>query len=77
MPAPTRRTTVYFDPDLHHALRLKASSTQRSVSDIVSEAVREALREDEADLAAFEERGGQATLNYEELFAELQAHGEQ
>ena len=46
----TTRATIYLDSDLHRALRLKAASTHRSVSDLVAEAVREALREDQEDL---------------------------
>ena len=75
MTATVRRSTVYFDSDLHRALRLKAASTQRTLSDVVNDAVRQALREDEVDLAAFEERGGEPTLSYEELLADLKAHG--
>lgn len=70
-----RRSTIYFDPDLHRALRLKAATTQRSLSDLVNDAVREALREDESDLAAFEERAAEPTMSYEELLADLKAHG--
>ena len=47
----TTRATIYLDSDLHRALRLKAASTHRSVSDLVAEAVREALREDQEDLS--------------------------
>jgi predicted transcriptional regulator len=75
MTTAARRSTIYFDPDLHRALRLKAASTQRTVSDIVNDAVREALREDEIDLAAFEERAAEPTMSYEELLADLKAHG--
>ncbi|HEY7905420.1 MAG TPA: CopG family transcriptional regulator [Wenzhouxiangella sp.] len=56
MSNPSKRSTVYFDPQLHAALRLKAAHTNRSLSDIVNEAVRAALAEDQEDLAAFEER---------------------
>ena len=52
----SKRSTVYFDPKLHAALRLKAAHTHRSLSDIVNDAVRAALAEDQEDLAAFEER---------------------
>jgi predicted transcriptional regulator len=44
MTTPTKRTTVYLDPDLHKALRLKAVAVSRSVSDLVNEAVRESLK---------------------------------
>jgi plasmid stability protein len=71
----TVRSTVYFDPALHRALRLKAASTHRSVSELVNDAVRLALREDQEDLAAFEERVAEPTLSYEELLDDLKAHG--
>ena len=50
----TKRATVYFDPNLHRALRVKAAETERSLSDLVNAAVRHSLAEDAEDLAAFE-----------------------
>ncbi len=75
MPDLSRRATVYFEPDLHHALRLKAVHSRRSVSDIVNDAVRQALREDQDDLASFEQRVAEPTLSYEALLADLKVHG--
>jgi predicted transcriptional regulator len=46
MSTPAKRTTVYLDPDLHKALRLKAVAVSRSVSDLINEAVRESLKKD-------------------------------
>lgn len=69
------RSTVYLDSDLHRALRLKAASVHRSMSDIVNEAVRAALREDEEDLAAFTERAGEVSIAYEALLEQLKADG--
>jgi plasmid stability protein len=71
----TKRSTIYFDPDLHRALRLKAASTQRSISAVVNEVLRQALREDQEDLAAFEDRVNEPTLSYEALLDDLKAHG--
>ncbi len=71
----SKRSTVYFDPQLHAALRLKAAYTQRSVSDIVNDAVRAALAEDQEDLEAFEERALEDTVSYEALLNDLKAHG--
>jgi len=71
----SKRSTVYFDPQLHAALRLKAVHTNRSISDIVNDAVREALAEDQEDLAAFEERVSEPTISYEALLDDLKAHG--
>lgn len=69
------RSTVYFEPDLHRSLRLKAAHTRRSISALVNEAVRQALQEDQEDLAAFEERAGEPTLSYERLLKDLRKHG--
>lgn len=70
-----RRATIYFEPALHKAIRLKAASTQRSVSDVVNDAVRRALREDREDLAAFEDRAAEPEISYEALVEDLKAHG--
>ncbi|HKE87350.1 MAG TPA: hypothetical protein VKB50_26520 [Vicinamibacterales bacterium] len=70
-----KRATVYFDPDLHRAIRVKAADTHRSISDIVNDAVRAALRDDQEDLAAFEERVAEPTLSYEALLKDLKTHG--
>jgi hypothetical protein len=70
-----KRSTVYFSPDLHRALRIKAAHTQRTVSDLVNDAVRLALREDQEDLAAFFERQGEPVMSYEEFLKDLKAHG--
>ena len=70
-----KRSTIYFSPDLHRALRVKAAHTQRTDSDLVNDAVRLALREDQEDLAAFAEREAEPVLSYEELLKDLKAHG--
>ena len=70
-----KRSTVYFNPDLHRALRIKAADTQRTVSELVNDAVRVALREDQEDLTAFVERQDEPVLTYEELLSDLKAHG--
>jgi len=75
MATQTKRATVYFDPTLHKALRLKAVETSRSVSDLVNEAVREALSEDAEDLLAFEERADEAVISYEEMIKRLKKDG--
>jgi len=75
MSTPAKRSTIYLDPDLHRALRIKAIHTHRSMSDLVNDAVRMALREDKENLAAFEERAGEPTMTYEELLKDLRADG--
>ena len=71
----SKRSTVYFQPEVHQALRMKAATAHISVSEVVNEAVRIALREDQEDLSAFEERAGEPTLSYEELLKDLEANG--
>ena len=71
----SKRSTVYFEPEIHRALRIKAATTNTSVSEVVNEAVRIALREDQEDLSVFEERVNEQTLSYEELLKDLKAHG--
>ncbi len=72
---PHKRSTVYFEPDLHRALRLKATSTQCSISDLVNRAVRQALVEDQEDLQAFEDRTVEPTLTYKALLDDLKVRG--
>ncbi len=69
------RSTIYLESNLHRALRLKAAHTRRSVSALVNDAVRRILREDQEDLAAFEERANEPLLSYEELLKDLKKHG--
>ena len=71
----SKRSTVYFEPAIHHALRIKAATAQISVSEVVNEAVRLALREDQEDLETFKERADEPVLSYEELLKDLAAHG--
>jgi len=70
-----KRPTGYFEPALHRAVRLKAAHTHRSISQIVNDAVRLALREDQEDLAAFEDRVAEPVISYEALLKDLKAHG--
>ncbi|MEX1032286.1 MAG: CopG family transcriptional regulator [Cellvibrionaceae bacterium] len=75
MSTPSKRSTIYFDPQLHAALRLKAAHSNRSVSELVNDAVRASLSEDQEDLAAFADRVAEPTLSYEALLDELKADG--
>jgi len=75
MSNPNKRATVYFDPDIHLALRLKAAETDRSLSDLVNEAVKLALAEDAEDLAAFEERASEPDLPFEDVVKDLRRRG--
>jgi Arc/MetJ family transcription regulator len=75
MSVDVKRATIYLESDLHKAVRLKSAHTNRTMSDIVNQALRDALREDEEDLAAFEERADEPTMSYETLLSKLKADG--
>jgi hypothetical protein len=75
MHTPTKRATVYFDPAIHRALRVKAAETDRSLSDLVNEAIKLSLTEDAEDLAAFEERASEPNLSFEGVVKELRKRG--
>ncbi len=71
----SKRSTIYLDPTLHHALRLKALETSCSMSKIINEALREALAEDAADLVAFDERSEEPLVSYEQMVKRLKRDG--
>lgn len=70
-----KRATVYFDADLHRALRLKAAETERSMSELVNEAVKLTLSEDAEDLEAFEQRAAEPNLPFEDVVKDLRRRG--
>jgi hypothetical protein len=75
MATQSKRATVYFDPELHKALKLKAVETCLSVSALVNDAIREALVRDTEDLAAFEERAEEPLISYNDMVRRLKRHG--
>ena len=75
MPDQTKRSTIYFQPEIHRALRFKAAETGESISELVNQAVRQALAEDQEDLAAFDHRAAEPTMSYGDLLNDLKAHG--
>ena len=75
MKTKTKRTTIYLDPDLHRALRIKAAETERSMSELVKDAVRLSLAEDAIDLAAFDQRKTEPSLPFEDVLKKLRKNG--
>ncbi len=71
----SKRSTVYFDPQIHQALRLRAAATEVSLSELVDEAVRLLLGEDQDDLEAIEARISEPDVTYEVLLKDLKKHG--
>lgn len=70
-----KRATVYFQTDVHRALRLKAAASDRSISDMVNDAVKAILAEDAEDLAAFSQRKSDKSLTFETFVQGLKRRG--
>ncbi|MDY0375207.1 MAG: CopG family transcriptional regulator [Desulfobacterium sp.] len=75
MSALLKRSTIYLEPVLHKALRLKSLETSRSMSEIINEALREALAEDAEDLSAFDERADEPLISYDQMVKRLKKDG--
>jgi trehalose utilization protein len=75
MKTTTKRSTVYFDPDLYKALKIKAVQYDKSLSELINQAIRWSLVEDAEDLAAFEERRNAPNLDFEKVLKDLRARG--
>ncbi|MEZ5501065.1 MAG: ribbon-helix-helix domain-containing protein [Steroidobacteraceae bacterium] len=70
-----KRATVYFDPEVHKALRLRAAANDRSISDMVNDAVRASLAEDAADLAAFNKRKNERSTSFDSFVQGMKRRG--
>jgi hypothetical protein len=75
MTTPAKRSTVYFDPIIHKALKLKSIETSKSISELVNEAVKEALAEDAEDITAVEERANEPLISFSEMVKRLKKDG--
>jgi len=75
MKTTAKRSTVYFDPDLYKALKIKAAQYDKSLSELINQAVRWSLVEDVEDLAAFEERKYEPNLDFEKVLKDLRSRG--
>ncbi len=70
-----RRATIYLEPEVHRALRLKAAATDQSISQMVNAALKRALAEDAEDLEAFGQRRSEENLDFEEFVKALKRRG--
>ena len=71
----TKKVTIYFEPNVHKALRIKAAKKSRSISDIVHEALGLLIPEDAEDIADFDARIGEPNIGYAEFVHGLKADG--
>ncbi|MEY4590108.1 MAG: hypothetical protein RL497_2184 [Pseudomonadota bacterium] len=71
----SKRSTVYFDPAIHQALRVRAATSHSSLSELIDEAVRLFMREDQEDLQAIADRVAEPVISYEALLNDLKKNG--
>lgn len=70
-----KRTTIYLEPDLHKALKLKAIETSSSMSELINTAVKESIIEDLDDNEAFAERVSEELVSYDAMIRKLKTNG--
>ncbi len=75
MSTPNKRTTIYFNPDIHKALKFKSLETSKSISTLVNQAVRAALSEDTDDIISFEKRANEPLISYPDMVKRLKKDG--
>ena len=71
----TKRATIYFDAEAHRALRLRAAACNRSISDMVNEAVSMTLAEDADDLKDADQRQAEQSSSFEDFVTSLRNSG--
>jgi len=71
-----KRATVYFEPGIHRALRLKAAETDETISGLVNDAVKASLAEDAADLEVMAVREPEPEMPFEDFVRDLKRRGE-
>lgn len=71
----SKRSTVYFDPEIYNALLMRAASTKHSLSELVDDAVRAQMCEDLEDLAEVANRVKELEITYDALLNDLKKHG--
>ncbi len=70
-----KRATVYLDPKLHQALKIKSAQSARTISELVNLAIQQSLAEDLEDLSAFAERKNEPNLDFEDVLKDLRKRG--
>lgn len=71
----TKRATVYFDPDIHKTLKVRAAETSSSISEIINNLLKNEFLSDQEDLKVYRERISEPTISYEKLISDLKKNG--
>ena len=75
MTTDVKRATIYMDPALHKALKLKSIETSKSISELVNQAIKESLSEDADDIAAYQDRIEEPLISYSDMVRRLKDDG--
>lgn len=75
MPTQPKRATIYLDPELHQALKIKSAQSARTISELVNAAIKHNLAKNFQDLSAFEERTHEPDLDFEDVLKSLRSRG--
>ena len=67
MESTLKRSTIYLDPQLHRALKIKSAQVSKTISALVNEAIKFSLAEDYEDLETFEERLNEPNVDFEHV----------
>jgi len=70
-----KRSTIYLDPKIHRALKIKSVNSSKTISELVNDAIKLSLAEDYEDLKAFDDRSNEPNLDFESVLEDLQASG--
>jgi hypothetical protein len=70
-----KRATIYFDAHVHRAPKLRAAACNRSIADMVNEAVRVTLVEDTDDLKDADQRQAEQSSSFEAFIVSLRERG--
>ncbi len=70
-----KQAIISFDPELHEVLRLRSLQSNRSISELVDQAVRLMLAEDLADLEHLTYRVSEPTITFEAFIEDLTKRG--
>jgi plasmid stability protein len=70
-----KRATIYLEPEVHKALRLRAAASDQSISTMVNDAVKAALAEDVEDLESFSGRKAEKAVSFESFVRGMKRRG--
>ena len=69
------KSVLYFEDSIHQVLRLKATETMQSMSELVNDALKASLQEELEDIKSWRERKDEETYGYEEFVELLKKDG--